>query len=185
MGRYCPSCSYPIQSHDRACADCDAVLLSEPEAREAQTRFEQLPAVMKKDMEADFARRCSEWTQNRDFYEKKSVWKHLVAGAIVFGVAGLASGVLAVGYAAAGILGGKILNRRKGEIFLGTLVGVGVFAAVVAVRTAVVVFLRIDPEAFLMNAALSHQADRIAGLVCVAGGGLLGFLIEHEFEAKG
>ncbi len=185
MGRYCPSCSHPIQSHDRNCKDCAAVLLSEQEAREAQARWEQLPEAMKKEMDADFARRCSEWTQHRDFYEKKSVWKHLVAGAVVFGVAGLASGYLAVAYALAGALGGKILNRRKGGLFLGTVVGAAIFAVVLILRTTFVLFLKIEPEAFLQTVALSHYADRIAGLVCPAAGGLLGYLVEHEFEARG
>ena len=161
------------------------MLLAEQDAREARERWDRLPAAMKQEQDAEFARRLSEWSRNREFYEKKSVWKHLVSGAIVFGVAGLASGYLAVGYAVAGALGGKILSRRKGGIFLGLVVGAAVFAAVLAVRTAFVLILRIDPEAFLMNVALSHYADRIAGLVCPAAGGLLGYLIENEFEARG
>jgi len=48
-----------------------------------------------------------------------------------------------------------------------------------------VLCLSIEAEAFLMNVALSHYADRIAGLLCPAAGGLLGYLIENEFEARG
>jgi len=140
---------------------------------------------MRQDLESEFARRCDEWSQQRDFYEKKSVWKHVLSGAIVFGVAGLAAGYMAVAYALAGALGGKILNRRKGGLFFGTLVGAGVFVAVLAVRTGIVLCLSIETEAFLMNVALSHYADRIAGLLCPAAGGLLGYLIENEFEARG
>jgi len=136
-------------------------------------------------MEAEHARRCEEWSKNRDFYERTSVWKHLIAGAFVFGVAGLASGFMAIGYAMAGVLGGKILNRRKGGLFLGTLVGAGVFIAVLIVRTGIVLSLRIEAEAFLMNVAASHYADRISGLLCPAAGGVLGYLIENEFEARG
>jgi hypothetical protein len=185
MARYCPACGHPTQSHDRACLQCDAVLLKDPEAREAQARFEQLPAAMKQDLEREFNQRCREWSHNRDFYDRKSVWKHVIGGAIVFGVAGLASGPMAIGYAVVGALGGKVLNRRKGGLFLGTLVGAGVFVAVLAVRTIVVLMMKIDTEAFLMNVAFSHYADRIAGLVCPAAGGLLGYLIENEFDAKG
>lgn len=185
MARYCPACGHPTQAHDRSCGGCDAGLLSEEEAREAQDRWTRLPSAMKEEMEAEHARRCREWSQNRDFYERKSVWKHLAAGAIVFGVAGAASGYMAVAYALAGVLGGRILNRRKGGLFLGTLVGAGVFLAVLAVRTAIVLCLRVETDVFLMNVALSHYADRIAGLLCPAAGGLLGYLIEHEFEARG
>ena len=185
MARYCPTCGHPTQGHDRNCDGCDAVLLGETEARDAQARWEQLPPAMKQEMEAEFARRLSEWSQNRDFYEKKSVWKHVVSGAIVFGVAGIAAGYMAIAYALAGALAGKILNRRKGGLFLGTVAGAAVFAAVLIVRTGIVLCLRIETEAFLMNVALSHYADRICGLVCPAAGGLLGYLIENEFDAKG
>lgn len=185
MARYCPACSHPIQAHDRNCGTCASVLLSEEAAREAQERWNNLPASMRAEMEAEHQRRCREWGQNRDFYEKKSVWKHMAAGSLVFGVAGVVYGYMAVAYVLAGALGGKILNRRKGGLFLGTLVGAGVFVAVLLVRTAVFLCLPVQTEAFLMNAALSHYADRIAGLVCPAAGGLLGYLIEHEFEARG
>jgi hypothetical protein len=185
MARYCPTCGHPSQSHDRACLQCAAALLGEQEAREAQARWDGLPAAMKKDMEAEFDRRCQEWGRNRDFYEKKSVWKHMAGAAIVFGVAGAASGWFALAYALAGVAGGKILNRRKGGLFLGTIVGAAVFATVLVVRTGCVLALKVETEAFLMNVAASHYADRIAGLVCPAAGGLLGYLIEHEFEAKG
>jgi hypothetical protein len=185
MPRHCPACGYPTQAHERSCGSCDAGLQGEGEALKAQERWMRLSPAMKAQMEAEHARRCREWSENRDFYERKSVWKHLVAGAIIFGVAGAASGVMAVAYALAGVLGGKILNRRKGGLFLGTLVGAGVFVAVVVVRTGLVLCLGVETEAFLMNVALSHYADRIAGLVCPAAGGLLGYLIEHEFEARG
>ena len=185
MARYCPICGHPTQGHDRNCCGCAAVLLGEPEARDAQSRWDQLPPAIRKDMETEFSQRLREWTENHDFYEKKSVWKHVAAGAFVFGVAGVAAGWMAIAYALAGALGGKILNRRKGGLFLGTLVGAAVFAAVLFVRTGIVLCLRIETEAFLMNVALSHYADRICGLVCPAAGGLLGYLIENEFEAKG
>ena len=185
MARYCPACGHPSQAHDRNCEGCDAVLLGEQEAREAQERWEKLPPALKKDMEADFAKRLGDWSRNRDFYEKKSVWRHVAAGAVVFGVAGIAAGYMAFAFALAGALGGKILNRRKGGLFLGTIVGAAVFAAVLIVRTGVVLCLKINTEAFLMNVALSHYADRICGLVCPAAGGLLGYLIENEFDAKG
>jgi hypothetical protein len=185
MARYCPTCGHPSQSHDRACLQCDAVLLGEQKAREAQARWDGLPAAMKKDMETEYSRRCEEWSHNRDFYEKKSVWKHMAGAAIVFGVAGAASGYFALAYALAGLIAGKVLNRRKGGLFLGTLAGAAVFAAVLAVRTGCVLVLRVETEAFLMNVAASHYADRIAGLVCPAAGGLLGYLIENEFEARG
>jgi len=144
-----------------------------------------LPAAIKAEMEAEHARRCQEWSKNRDFYERTSVWKHLAAGAMVFGVAGLVYGYMAIGYALAGIVGGKILNRRKGGLFPGTLVGAGIFMAVLIVRTGIVLCLHIEAEAFLMNVAASHYADRIAGLLCPAAGGLLGYLIENEFDARG
>lgn len=182
MARYCPSCGHPTQAHEANCGGCDAVLLGEQEARD---RRDKLPAAMKQEMEAEYSRRLQEWTHNRDFYERKSVWKHLVAGAVVFGVAGIASGYMAVAYALAGVLGGKVLNRRKGSLFLGTVVGAAVFTAVLIVRSLFVVVLRIDTEAFLMNVALTHYADRIAGLACPAAGGLLGYLIENEFDARG
>jgi hypothetical protein len=185
MARYCPACGHPTQAHDRDCGGCAAVLLTEQEAREAKARWDGLPAAMKKDMEAEHSRRLQEWSHHRDFYEKKSVWKHVVGGAIVFGVAGAASGYMALAYVIAGALGGKILNRRKGGLFLGTIVGAAVFVAVLIVRTGCVLALRIETEAFLMNVAAGHYADRIAGLVCPAAGGLLGYLIENEFEAKG
>jgi len=185
MARYCPSCGHPSRHHDATCGGCAAVLLKEQEAREAQERWDKLPAAMRQEMEAEHTRRLQEWSQNRDFYEKKSVWKHVISGALVFGVAGLASGYMALGYALVGAIGGKILNRRKGGLFLGTVVGAVVFAAVLVVRTGIVLCLRIDPEAFLKYVALTHYADRIAGLVCPAAGGLLGYLIENEFEAKG
>ena len=184
MARHCPGCGYPTQSHDRNCAGCDAGLLGEAAAREAQDRFEALPAAMKAEMDAEHARRCREWSENHDFYERKSVWKHLISGAIVFGVAGVASGYMAVAYALAGLIGGKILNRRKGGLFLGTLVGGGVFATVLIVRTAIVLCLRVETEAFLMNVALSHYADRICSVLCPAAGGLLGYLIENEFDSR-
>src|SRR5262249_24779791 len=171
MARYCAACGHPSQPHHRNCEGCDAVLLGEAEAREAQDRWMRLPAAIKGEMEAEHARRCQEWSQNRVFYERKSTWKHVVSGALVFGVAGRASGYMAVAYALVGALGGKILSRRKGGLFLGTLVGAGVFVAVVAVRTVIMLSLRMETEAFLMNVALTHYADRIAGMLCPAAGG--------------
>lgn len=159
--------------------------MSEQEGREARERFDRLPPAMKQDLETEFAHRCAEWSRQRDFYERKSVWKHVVSGAIVFGVAGLASGYMAAAYLLAGALGGKVLNRRKGGLFFGTVVGGIVFAVVLVVRTLLVLVLQIEPEAFLMSVASTHYADRIAGMVCPAAGGLLGYLIEHEFEARG
>src|SRR5688500_343457 len=101
MARYCPACGHPTQAHDRTCGGCDAGLLNEDEAREARDRWMRLPAAMKAEMEAEHARRCGEWSRHRDFYERKSVWKHLVSAAVVFGVAGAASGYMAVAYALA------------------------------------------------------------------------------------
>jgi hypothetical protein len=144
-----------------------------------------LPASMKQEMEAEHASRCKEWSHNRDFYERKSVWKHVVAGAFVFGVAGAASGYMAIAYVLAGALGGKIINRRKGGIFPGTVVGAAIFAVVLIFRSVLVFFLPVEQEAFLTFMAHTHYADRIAGLVCPAAGGLLGYLIENEFEARG
>ena len=182
MARYCESCGFPVRPHDRNCDKCHGRVQADEEATAAQARWQALPDSTRKEMEAEHQKRWKEWADRIDLFERKTVWKHSIAGAVAFGVAGFPGGITALAYALLGALAGRILNRRKGGIFLGTVVGAGVFVAVLIVRTMMVAVLRIDPEAFLFSVASTYYADRISGLLCPAVGGLIGYLIESEFE---
>jgi ABC-type multidrug transport system fused ATPase/permease subunit len=185
MARYYDSCSYPIRTHDPSCPHCHVTLLQEEEAKAARERWESLSELNRQEFEAEYDRRIREWKKSYDFYERKAPLKHMLAGAAVFGLAGALSGIMAVAYALAGLLGGRIISRRKGGIFLGTIVGAVLFMVILIIRLLIALMLPVEGVTLLLNAVSTHYADRFIGLLCPAAGGLLGYLIEQEYEQSG
>lgn len=185
MGRYCNSCTFPILPHDALCAHCEAVLLDRPAAEAAQKRWDELGDGARREFQAEYDLTVEEWYRSHKFYSRKAPIKHMLAGAVVFGVAGILSGWLAIAYFLAGLLGGLSLSRRKGGIFLGVVVGAVVFAVVLGVRTLMALILPVDAATLIFHAAMTQYSDRFVGLLCPAGGGLLGYLIEQEYETHG
>jgi len=185
LARTCGSCSFPTQNHDPVCDNCGTELLKGEEAEGARKRWEGLSESIRREFQTEHDRRVQEWREAHRFYERKAPIKHMLAGAAVFGVVGVFSGPLAVAYALSGLVAGLMISRRKGGLFTGTMAGVAVFALVVGVRTVVSLLLPIATLTLLLNAAATHYADRIIGILCPAAGGLLGYLIEQEYEEKG
>lgn len=145
----------------------------------------RLPESARAQFQADYERRLRDWEKEHDFFEIRSLRKHTWAGAVAFGGAGILTGSWALVYALFGLVAGRMLSRRRGGIFSGIVAGIAVFASASLLYYALLGFLPIDSLTMLFNLGRFNLAARFVGLICPGVGGLLGYMIEEEFDRHG